>query len=218
MSKYLLYAFGEILLVVIGILIALQINNWNDERKNRQKEASILNQIHKDFLSNKVQLDSIKANNLAVLKGCDALLSQMPFKKDSIQTDSIRKSFSIIFSVKTFNPSNGAVEALINSSSFDLIQNDTLRNLLVSWKDVYQDYSEEEQYVRNLQIDHIAPFFRRNFSYMDRYSKKNLEVLISDEMQNLIIDKRRSIQEALDALRDEKVEFYVNEIIRHTKK
>ena len=37
-SKYLLYAIGEIILVVIGILIALQINYWNDERKNRAYE------------------------------------------------------------------------------------------------------------------------------------------------------------------------------------
>ncbi len=37
-TKYLLYAFGEILLVVIGILIALQVNNWNEGRKQRQVE------------------------------------------------------------------------------------------------------------------------------------------------------------------------------------
>lgn len=38
-SRYLLYAIGEILLVVIGILIALQVNNWNEERKNDKKVA-----------------------------------------------------------------------------------------------------------------------------------------------------------------------------------
>ena len=43
--KYLLYAIGEILLVVIGILIALQINNWNEERKDRASEADILHNL-----------------------------------------------------------------------------------------------------------------------------------------------------------------------------
>lgn len=43
--KYLLYAIGEIALVVIGILIALQINNWNEWRKDRKKEKIILNDI-----------------------------------------------------------------------------------------------------------------------------------------------------------------------------
>ena len=44
-GKYFKYAIGEILLVVIGILIALQINNWNEQRKTRQSEQEILNNL-----------------------------------------------------------------------------------------------------------------------------------------------------------------------------
>lgn len=47
---YLLYAIGEILLVVIGILIALQINNWNEERKNRAYELTMLEEVHKELV------------------------------------------------------------------------------------------------------------------------------------------------------------------------
>ena len=46
-SKYLIYALGEIVLVVIGILIALSINNWNQERVSKDKAYSFLNQINK---------------------------------------------------------------------------------------------------------------------------------------------------------------------------
>jgi sensor domain CHASE-containing protein len=48
-SKYLLYAIGEIILVVIGILIALSINNWNEQRKERQIEQSILKEIRNNL-------------------------------------------------------------------------------------------------------------------------------------------------------------------------
>ena len=48
-SKYLLYTVGEILLVVIGILIALQVNNWNEERLQRQKEQVYLKELKNDF-------------------------------------------------------------------------------------------------------------------------------------------------------------------------
>src|SRR5210317_191848 len=48
-SKYLLYAFGEIILVVIGILIALQINNWNENRKDKSKIVNYLSEISNDL-------------------------------------------------------------------------------------------------------------------------------------------------------------------------
>ena len=56
-SKYLLYALGEIVLVVIGILIALQINNANEQRKERAAEQVLLKQLLSEFNSNLVQPD-----------------------------------------------------------------------------------------------------------------------------------------------------------------
>ena len=50
-GQYLKYAIGEILLVVIGILIALQINNWNEARKSRIVETVLLKTIKSDLLS-----------------------------------------------------------------------------------------------------------------------------------------------------------------------
>jgi len=46
-SKYFKYAIGEIVLVVIGILIALQINNWNEESKNKTFELKMLSEVKK---------------------------------------------------------------------------------------------------------------------------------------------------------------------------
>ena len=48
-SRYFKYAIGEIILVVIGILIALQINNWNENRKEQAKERTYLNNLHRDL-------------------------------------------------------------------------------------------------------------------------------------------------------------------------
>ena len=62
-SKYIKYAIGEIVLVVIGILIALQINNWNERNKELKKEQAFLKEINLDFKSNKSQLDSIISYN-----------------------------------------------------------------------------------------------------------------------------------------------------------
>ena len=61
-GKYFKYAIGEIVLVVIGILIALQINNWNEQRKQNSQERYILNQLKVEF-----EADSIKINTLEKL-------------------------------------------------------------------------------------------------------------------------------------------------------
>ena len=56
-GKYLKYAIGEDVLVVIGILIALQINNWNEKRKDSNTEQVILKRLQKEYILNKEQFE-----------------------------------------------------------------------------------------------------------------------------------------------------------------
>jgi len=49
LRHYLTYALGEIALVMIGILLALQVNNWNEGKKTLAQEKRILNALHKEF-------------------------------------------------------------------------------------------------------------------------------------------------------------------------
>ena len=66
-GKYFKYAIGEIVLVVIGILIALQINNWNEQRKDNIKEQAMLKRLEKEFISNREQLlDKIQLRNTLI--------------------------------------------------------------------------------------------------------------------------------------------------------
>jgi hypothetical protein len=51
-KRYILYSVGEILLVMIGILLALQVNNWNEQRKDRLKERVVLSQLKEDYQAN----------------------------------------------------------------------------------------------------------------------------------------------------------------------
>ncbi|MEM8927711.1 MAG: DUF6090 family protein [Bacteroidota bacterium] len=216
-SKYLLYAIGEIVLVVIGILIALQVNNWNNENTNRKKEALLLKQIHRDFKSNKKQLDSIVLINKRKQKALRIFLDALVASPDSSAIDTLLKYAGDIYTIKTFNPSNGAVQALISSSSFELIQNDSLRDLLISWQDVYKDYAEEEQLERTSQIQDFAPYMRKHFNFLRPYSKPNLEVIKTVEFQNVFIDKRLLCNFVLEAIKEEEITYYLEEIIRLSK-
>ena len=58
-GRYMLYALGEIALVVIGILIALQIDTWNEERKSQSEEKAILANLNREFMQNKEALNAV---------------------------------------------------------------------------------------------------------------------------------------------------------------
>ena len=72
--KYLLYAIGEIALVVIGILIALQINNWNEWRKDRQDEQEVLREIHETLEMNVQLIENHIANINRYTRSSDIIL------------------------------------------------------------------------------------------------------------------------------------------------
>ncbi len=70
-SKYLAYAIGEILLVVIGILIALQINTWNESRKLKIEDLAFLNILKAELLAETVALSDRKASYIHINSNLD---------------------------------------------------------------------------------------------------------------------------------------------------
>ncbi|MCK5400695.1 MAG: hypothetical protein KAJ28_03595 [Flavobacteriaceae bacterium] len=132
-SKYLKYAIGEILLVVIGILIALQINNWNEERKNRILEADyycqFLEDINQDALEIKKQLD---INELRI-KNSNKFISLMQ-QSSFTQFDVIQAMLGAISKTTfTFQPSKAAFEDLKSSGNLGLLKDITIKNKLIAY-------------------------------------------------------------------------------------
>ena len=225
-SKYLLYAIGEIILVVIGILIALQINNWNEKKKEAEKERAFLKEINLDFKSNKAQLDSIISYNKVSLHAGTRMLELMSFfdhknpqrnESNSQFADSIGYYNNLVWRNKSFNPKNGAVEALLNSSSFDLIKNDTLRRNLISWKDVLGDYLEEEEFAINFLFYEYGPWARANFDPDSENDPKNTKTLFSKNNRNFLNKRAGDLYNNLSMVEEEGVIIMIDEIIRLTE-
>ena len=106
-SKYLKYAIGEIILVVIGILIALSINNWNENRKDRIKETAILKELNKDFTNNLLQFENVKKVHSNSLKSAEKFKMYINYSDLLSVKDSIAKYYYLAFNSVTYNPSNG---------------------------------------------------------------------------------------------------------------
>lgn len=225
-TKYLKYAIGEIVLVVIGILIALAINNYSERKKELKKEQAFLKEINLDFKSNKAQLDSIISFNKVSLHAGDRLLKILRLfdlknpkrnKSNEHVADSIRIYLPLIWRNKSFNPKNGTVEALLNSSSFDLIKNDTLRRYLISWKDVLGDYLEEEKFAVNFLVNEYGPWSRRSFDPDLENDPEDVKALFSKVHRNFINQRCGDLYNSLTAVKDEGIIDMIDNIIRLTE-
>ena len=93
LASYFKYALGEIVLVMIGILLALQVNNWNENRKLQNLESDFLEKIHQEFKNNKAQLEFILAIHKQSLKSSEYILDN--YKNPQTPKDSLRKHLKI---------------------------------------------------------------------------------------------------------------------------
>src|SRR5210317_884261 len=160
-SKYSRYAIGEIFLVVIGILIALQINNWNEFRKDRIQEQEVLQQLKEEHESNLKQLESkIEMRNI-IIKSSKKLLSYID-NPDSANSDSILYNLARGGLRPTFDPIKND---LISSNKLSLIQNNKLRKLLSQWESNYHQLNEEEWFWRDYAVNTRIPFISDNNLY-----------------------------------------------------
>ncbi|MDX1471716.1 MAG: DUF6090 family protein, partial [Flavobacteriaceae bacterium] len=216
-GKYLLYAIGEILLVVLGILIALQINSWDQRNKNREREAFILKELHSEFLKNKEQFNRCMQVHQNAYEGCQEIVDQFPIDIDIVNLDSLSANLQKIFRAFTFNPSNGTINSLINTSSFELISNQELRQLLISWEDVVEDYREEEIYAQEFLRGVFNPYTFDYFDYDFDWSnpKNKMEQLETLKFQNYIRERLTDLEQIIENPEKEAqiVESSINRIL-----
>lgn len=221
-GKYLKYAFGEIVLVVIGILIALQINNWNESRKNSNKEIAILSNIHKEFKLNKKQLDSVVKQHQHVYSNCAKIMSLFPItaKPTSSTLDSLSYQLFWSYGGVTFNPSQTSINALSSTSTFDIIKNDTLKDLLISWNDLIEDYQEEELRARQYMIDQYDPYMAKHFDFKFNFKDKrnDFKALQTLQFEYLVKNNHLLMEDILIKSGElQKVQKTINSIIALTK-
>ncbi|MCA0154404.1 DUF6090 family protein [Winogradskyella vincentii] len=221
-GKYFKYAIGEILLVVVGILIALQINNWNENRINANKENTILTSIHKEFKLNKKQLDSVVGEHQIAHRSCAKVISMFPIKSkpEQVVLDSLGAHLWWSYGGVTFNPSQTSINALQSTSSFDIIKNETLRDLLISWNDLITDYQEEEQRSRDHIWDQYDPYMSKHFDWNFNFKdeRNNFNALQTLEFEYMVRGRYDFIDQILYASGElQKVQQTLNNIIELSK-
>ena len=146
--SYLRYAIGEIVLVVFGILIALQVNNWNENRKNSLVEQQLLKALLIEFKDNLNTLDKVIELNDSNIKNSVRLGQYTGPSLPDFNEKELSQLLVGIFKIEPrFSPSQGTVEEIINSGKLSVLSDSKLRKALSDWQSTLQQVKRQEDYV-----------------------------------------------------------------------
>lgn len=147
LGHYLAYAMGEIILVVIGILIALQINNWNDARKDRARELGYLHNIRDDVAANITAMDRYLATRDESIVAAQRIVEH--FNGKPIADVSAFNADSVgVFQWKRFYLVDNTYQELIGSGNFALLSNVKIKDGLLDIEAMYRQLKGEEDHFR----------------------------------------------------------------------
>ena len=206
LKKYLLYAIGEILLVVIGILIALQINNLNEEKKERRLATTYLENLELDLISD---LKAIEKTSTDI----DFYENEGYYSLDVIEgniteVDKTRFLKSLIWNnhYPIFQPTRSTYEDLISSGNIKLLKNNDLKVALSKyylrsdwWEQFEQRAKDTYWYILREEIfKNIDPFIMRAFYESEFYPSEEPSIKMEDiEVDFTIIKTQNSLRDAI---------------------
>ena len=189
-SKYLLYAVGEIVLVVFGILIALSINNWNENQKNRSEEAKILKALKEEMVESKRRIDeTIELQSLVVKRNVmlsDLLAGDIHLESVNLMPNIFNWGLLIFHRAE---PVTGTYDGLIGAGKTVLIQNEELSRLLAEYSAEIKLGYEDHEYA--MIIHRIILENTRAYNgplIQVKYNDRKEEEL-KDAVEDLINDK-----------------------------
>lgn len=189
-TRYLTYALGEIILVVIGILIALSINNWNQNRIEAKKEGAYLENIERD-LNN--QLTSIAIQLSFEQKYLDLatpLLEQVKATGKLLVDSSSSRRLDLLTERKTFVRTDPTYEELISTGNIALLRNRDLRNSLIEY---YQELERYEKIIQNnntLLVDELYVHKIIDYVYIGSMSSERF----FDVSNELLMDREHAMK------------------------
>lgn len=180
-SKYLLYAIGEIILVVIGILIALSINNWNEEQKNRVTEQKLLIAMQEDLLVNIDRLNNDILLEQRTINQATKIIKHLDERKP------YNPSLDVIFSEAIYSP-----DIVISATSYEsikfnginIILNESLQRSIINLFDVvYANLVAETVRLENqFWPSSVLPMIHKHFRETEfrKLKPTNYEALMDD--------------------------------------
>jgi len=185
-SKYLLYAIGEIVLVVLGILIALQINNWNTNKVKKQEEKRSYINIRQQVVDDKKELQNEKNFN-SYFSIAYQYANKIIIAQDHSKTDSLTLIAMGLSQYSDFNRNGNIYETLVNSGDLKLLKNTDITSSIQRLETTYIFVNKLENMHWEIIINELSPILRGVINYATFKAVKP-EKLYEVDLQNFIIE------------------------------
>lgn len=190
-TRYLTYAVGEIFLVVVGILIALQVNNWNEARKDKKSELSILAEIRSDL---ELDLQEFDRNMTHLMNQQLSSLRLLEIARDDLAYDESYGAY-IFFSAlyPRFTPKTAGYE-LLQTKGLDLVSDDELRRAIT---DLYQ-FGYPYIQAKETDLEHFHNFevgpVRRKYQSSQPFPREHMpdDIVNGESISILRLSKMRN--------------------------
>jgi hypothetical protein len=201
------YFISELLIVVVGILIALSLNNWREDNANKNKEQYYLKSLKTDFEQSLASLTEIlnqnKESDLAIKK----VLAAIHKGYSNSTVDTVKKVFRNLFGFNRFVPASGTYKEIISTGSLQILRDNELRIALSSWEDMI---------TRNQQLEEVMfwQYHLVNIPYLNKHivrsdfqynrdnpeqhnnSRTDFKKLFTDpEFENILVNRAGAVEE-----------------------
>ena len=185
-SNYLIYAVGEIFLIVMGILIALQIDNWNNEKVDRENEEKTYQNVKSQVKEDMKALSEVIAYNNMYL-GQYEKANQYILANNRNAIDTLAYYAMNLSQFSDFHRSANIYETLVNSGDIKLIKNDSIAGKLQKLEMTYNFINRLEDIHWELIINEISPVFRGVVNYTT-FEIIKPDALYSVDLQNIFFE------------------------------
>ena len=207
-SKYLIYAIGEIILVVIGILIALQINNWNQSQNKIIAEKEFSQGIKSDLKKDKEYLNLVIKLQKPKIEAFNLLNAELPesYHENQIAVDSLLKIY--FTSQRTFYPISGSFQSAVSGNEINSYKDKIIINLLIKLYNTTYTRLIDNGKISDDRWDRLGSKYshERRIEFNENMSDSHLSKLLDDMFhhfvhmrwyQSQLIDARQEIDEIL---------------------
>lgn len=214
--------------MTIGILIALQVNTWNENRINQKKEAAILKDLDQEFQLNKASIHASIQHHRTILEAIKEVLNSMGEHDSELSEAHVDSLLYLTVDYENYIPSQTVIAELISSGKTNLISSDTLRTLIFQWVNEIEDKKEGFQSLDAIAETLMVPYLLKNGSMKNidsfgmlkgngrsKFSSRNLALLQEVEFENVLDNQAWGVTNYLSKL--EQLEEIIEAILYYTQ-